>query len=385
MKYYIIAGEASGDLHGGNLIRALLAKDPDAVIRFWGGDNMEQAAAAALPGHAVQVRHIRDLAFMGIVEVLSHLSAVLGNIRFCKHDILEFRPDVVVFIDYPGFNLKIAKFTHDHGFRNVHYISPQIWAWKKGRIRPMRRNLDSLCYILPTEQDFYAHNDFPQALYVGHPLLDEVQRYRAAQPKEDAVLAPAGDDRKLIALLPGSRKQELRRLLPIMVRMAANHPEYRFAIAGMSLLGKDYYRQFIPTNVANVDIVLDDTYGLLAAAYAGIICSGTATLETALFRLPQVVCYQCNKISAAIARRLIASRIKYISLVNLIADKPVVCELIQDDYNLQRLETEFDRITSHPDVRQSMMDEYDRVAMQLGGIGASQRTADEIVRVAKQK
>lgn len=381
MKYYIIAGEASGDLHGGNLMRSLLARDPSAQIRYWGGDRMS-AVAAEMPERSAQcVRHIRDLAYMGFVEVVSHLSVVLGNIRYCKRDILDFNPDIVVFIDYPGFNLKIAKFTHSHGFKNVYYISPQIWAWKKGRIKPMRRDLDSLCYILPSERKFYAENSLPQALYVGHPLLDEVENYRSQT--QEGQQSDSNKLSKVIALLPGSRKQELKRMLPIMLQLASNHPEYSFTIAGMSLIGEEFYRQYIPAGASNVNIVYDRTYDVLASSYAAVVCSGTATLETALFRVPQIVCYQCNKLSAAIAKRLIASRISYISLVNLIADRPVVCELIQDDCNIDRLEKELKYITVDKELRDRMVSEYDRVIDILGGKGASDRTAEEIERIMK--
>jgi len=385
MKYYIIAGEASGDLHGSNLLRALFRQDPDADVRYWGGDLMAEAVREVPAARAVQVRHIRDLAFMGIVEVAAHLGSILNNMRFCKRDILAFQPDVMVFIDYPSFNLKIAKFTHEHGIKNVHYISPQIWAWKTGRIRPMRRDLDKLCYILPTEQKFYAENHFPQALYVGHPLLDAVDRYRAQSDATTQLqsVAPQAGDKKIIALLPGSRKQELRRMLPAMVRLTQRHPEYHYVVAGMSLIGEEFYRQLIPASDTHISILYDRTYDLLASAYAGVVCSGTATLEAALFRLPEVVCYQCNRLSAAIARRLIASRISYISLVNLIADRPVVSELIQDDYNDRRLEEEFLKITAQADSRQQMLAEYDRVIALLGGSGASDRTAAAIIAVAK--
>lgn len=378
MKYYVIAGEASGDLHGSNLLRALLAADSDANIRFWGGDLMNEVSVSAKPGSVEMVRHIRDLAFMGFVEVVSHLSLIMGNIRFCKRDILSYNPDVVVFIDYPGFNLKIAKYTHAHGFRNVFYISPQIWAWKKGRIHPMRRDLDRLCYILPTERKFYSENTFPQALFVGHPLLDAVSRYKSHT-------LDFNEERKVIALLPGSRKQELRRMLPIMTELTDRHQEYLFCIAGMNLIGEEFYKQYIKTDKSNIRIVYDRTYDLLASSYAAVVCSGTATLETSLFRVPQVVCYRCNRISAAIARRLVASRIKYISLVNLIADCGVVAELIQNDCNLERLEKEFARITSDSDVRNGMMTSYDEVISMLGGVGASDRTAKEIISIASKK
>ncbi|MBP5190184.1 MAG: lipid-A-disaccharide synthase [Bacteroidales bacterium] len=381
MKYYIISGEASGDLHGANLMRAILSCQPDAKIRFWGGDRMAEIAAASTD--VVQVRHIRDLAFMGFVEVVSHLGEIRNNISFCKEDIIAFQPDAMIFIDYPGFNLKIAKFTHSMGFRNFYYISPQIWAWKKARIRSMRRDLDKLCYILPFERDFYAHNDFPNAVYVGHPLLDEVDRYRAKsfQSENDGTK----DKTKNIALLPGSRKQELRRMLPLMVHLAQQHKDYNFTIAAMSLIGNDFYKKYVPSNIDNLNVVYDNTYNILSNSYAAVVCSGTATLETALFRVPQVVCYQCNRLSAFIARILIGSRIKYISLVNLITDSPVVTELIQSDFNDGVLDEEFRKITVDEANRQRIFDGYDLLAEILEGAGASQRTADIIIKeTAKQ-
>lgn len=380
MKYYIIAGEASGDLHGANLMRAIAGRDPDADIRFWGGDRMA-AVRDEVPDSVgiCQVRHIRDLAFMGFVEVLSHLGAIAGNLRYCKADILGFNPDVVVFIDYPGFNLKIAKFTHARGFRNVYYISPQVWAWKKGRLRSMRRDLDSLCYILPSERPFYADGKMPQALYVGHPLLDEVSRYRSLRPVEGDP-EPTGDpSQPIVALLPGSRRQELSRTLPLMMNLARRHPDMRFAVAGMSLIGEGFYRKYLPVDLTNVSLAMDATYALLARSQSAIVCSGTATLETALFRVPQVVCYQCNRLSAAIARILIGNKIKYISLVNLIADAPVVSELIQSDFNVDRLDKEFVGIATEGPRRTSVLEGYDRVIAILGGPGASSRTADVVV------
>lgn len=370
-KYYIIAGEASGDLHGGNLITALRQKDSNAQFRFWGGDRMKEAAGE----NGTMVRHIRDLAIMGFIEVISHLGTVLGNISFCKKDILAFNPDVVVFIDYPGFNLKIAKFTHQHGFRNIYYISPQIWAWKKGRLRPMRRDIDKLCYILPTEQKFYKPGVMPQAVYVGHPLLDEVERYHNSS-NGNSLISNYSSQSKTVAILPGSRKMELGRMLPVMLKVAARHPEYNFVVAGMSLIGEEFYRKYIPRNASNIDIIFDRTYDILASSYAALVCSGTATLETALFKVPQVVCYQCNKLSAGIARILIGDSIKYISLVNLIADSPVVTELIQSDFNVDRLDAEFMKICG--DSRKHIFDGYAEVDRLLGGKGASSRTAEII-------
>ena len=369
MRYYIIAGEASGDLHGANLMRALRRQDPEAQFRYWGGDQMK-----AVEGEPV--RHIRDMAFMGFVEVLAHLPAVTDNIRLCKKDILDWRPDVLVTIDYPGFNLKMARHAHEHGIRTVHYISPQLWAWKSSRIKRLRRDLDRLCYILPFEQDYYRDNRLPQAVYVGHPLLDAVAAFHADSPA-------AGNGRKTIALLPGSRRQEIAKVLPVMLRLAARHKEYDFAIAGMTLLGERFYRDILDRqggDMEHVHVLYDQTYPLLASAYAAVVCSGTATLETCLFNVPQVVGYIANPISVAIARRVVEKRIKYISLVNLIADAPVITELIQNDMNDSRLEEEFRRITAD-DSRREMLDGYARIHTILGNAGASDRAARECINV----
>ncbi len=367
MKYYLIAGEASGDLHGANLMRALKQHDPDAQFRFWGGDAMAEVGGTP-------VRHIRDLAIMGFVEVLAHLGTVLGNISFCKHDIESYHPDVVVGIDYPGFNLKIESWAHKRGFKTVHYISPNLWAWKKGRIRGMKKYLDLLCYILPFEQRFFADNGMQQALYVGHPLLDAVK---------DNLFEPAiSDKRRVIALLPGSRRQELKHSLPLMAQLARRHPDYRFVVAGMSLLGHEIYDRLIPDG-SGIEVIYDQTYPLLASAYAAIVCSGTATLETALFNVPQVVCYRANPLSIAIARLIVSKRIKYISLVNLIADNTVVTELIQGDFNLARLEKEFQLIVNDDANRIRMLTQYACMRDLLSGSGASKRTAQAIIDLVK--
>ena len=365
MRYYIIAGEASGDLHGANLMRALKAMDPSAEVRFWGGDAM-----AAVAGHE-PVRHIRDLAIMGFVEVALHLRTVLGNIKFCKDDIANHMPRVVIGIDYPGFNLKIERWARHHGLRVIHYISPNLWAWKKGRIKKMRSTLDRLCYILPFEQKFFADNDFPQAVYVGHPLLDAVESFHADPHSQSSVLN-SNPSTPLIALLPGSRRMELKHSLPLMVQLAQRHPEYHFVVAGMSLLGEGIYRRYIPAG-GNIEVVYDQTYALLAGAYAAVVCSGTATLETALFNVPQVVCYRANPISIAIAKAVVGKRIHYISLVNLIADSPVVTELLQEDFNLARLEEEFRLITADEANRTRMLTQYADMRRLLGDGGASRR------------
>ena len=375
MKYYIIAGEASGDLYGANLIKALREKDPQAEFRFWGGDAMMQVAGQP-------VRHIRGLAIMGFIEVVMHLRTVLGNISLCKRDILAWQPDAVIGIDYPGFNLKIEKWAHTHGIKTVHYISPQLWAWKKGRLKGMRRYLDRLCYILPFEQEFYATNNLPQAVYVGHPLVECI-----ADLKDPKDLNDPKDNRPIIALLPGSRRQELKKNLPLMVQLADRHPEYRFIVAGMSLIGSELYDKLINSGnqtikqSCNLEVVYDQTYPLLASAYAAIVCSGTATLETALFNVPQVVCYRANPISIALAKALVGNRINHIALVDLIDDSNMVTELLQQDFNDRRLEQEFQLITTDSANRERMLEGYRRVEQKLGNAGASHRTAESIINL----
>ncbi|MCF0212151.1 MAG: lipid-A-disaccharide synthase, partial [Bacteroidales bacterium] len=356
MKYYIIAGEASGDLHGSNLMQAIIARDPQAEIRYWGGDRM-----AAVEGNTTMVKHIRELAIMGFVEVALNAKTVVNNLYFCKLDIMQFNPDAMVFIDYPGFNLKIAKYTREQGFRNYYYISPQVWAWKQGRLKAMRRDIYKLCYILPSERKFYSEVDFPQAIYVGHPLLDEVGRYRQRAAAQE--VSSSEDSRPIVALLPGSRRQELRKTLPTMLRLARRHPEYQFVVAGMSLIGSDFYSQLIGNEVSNLSVVYDSTYDLLSRSFAAVVCSGTATLETALFRVPQVVCYRGNPITIGIAAFFIKAmgKLKYISLVNLIADEPIVRELIQNDVNDANIEAEFRNITVNADARNAMLEGYGRM------------------------
>ncbi len=373
MKYYIIAGEASGDLHGSNLMKAILRNDPQAEIRFWGGDLMQSVGGTL-------VKHIRDLAFMGFVEVVANLRTVLKNIALCKKDIVDFKPDAVIFIDYPGFNLKIAIFTHAQGFKNFYYISPQVWAWKKGRIKTMRKVLDMMYVILPFEKPFYDRNNVQNVEFVGHPLLDAIAEFDKNAQLADNFRSRNGlDERPIIALMPGSRKMELRKMMPDMCHLAAQHPEYQFVIAGMKLLGSSMYIPYIHSD--NVSIVYDQTYPLLKTAFAGVITSGTATLEAALFDLPLVVCYKANALSVFIAKRF--AKVNYISLVNLIADKPVVKELIQNDLNANDLEAEFKKITVDESYRQNLQHEYDLLKEQLGGVGASQRTVNSILNYLK--
>jgi lipid-A-disaccharide synthase len=354
-------------------MKAILRNDPQAEIRFWGGDLMQSVGGTL-------VKHIRDLAFMGFVEVVANLRTVLKNIALCKKDIVDFKPDAVIFIDYPGFNLKIAIFTHAQGFKNFYYISPQVWAWKKGRIKTMRKVLDMMYVILPFEKPFYDRNNVQNVEFVGHPLLDAIAEFDKNAQLADNFRSRNGlDERPIIALMPGSRKMELRKMMPDMCHLAAQHPEYQFVIAGMKLLGSSMYIPYIHSD--NVSIVYDQTYPLLKTAFAGVITSGTATLEAALFDLPLVVCYKANALSVFIAKRF--AKVNYISLVNLIADKPVVKELIQNDLNANDLEAEFKKITVDESYRQNLQHEYDLLKEQLGGVGASQRTVNSILNYLK--
>ena len=372
MKYYIISGEASGDLHGSNLMKAIYRHDPQAEVRFWGGDLMQSVGGT-------MVKHIRDLAIMGIVEVVAHLRTVLANIRLCKQDILAYNPDAVIFIDYPGFNLRIAKFTHSHGFKNFYYISPQVWAWKKGRIKTMRRVLDKMFVILPIEKPFYDKYGVENVEYVGHPLLDAVADFNEGHTADEFRRQHNLDSRPIIALMPGSRKMELRKMMPTMAALASRHPEYNFVIAGMTLLGDSFYKPFLTSE--NVTLVYNQTYLLLQSAFAGVITSGTATLEAALFHLPQVVCYRANALTVAFAKRF--AKVEYISLVNLIANKPVVRELIQEDLNKNTLETEFSKITKDKNNRMTMVAEYENIEKMLGSQGVSDKAVLSILKTLK--
>lgn len=327
MKYYIIAGEASGDLHGSNLVKELVKLDRQAEIRAWGGDLMSAAGARV-------VKHYRELAFMGFTEVIKNLPTILDNLKFCKKDITAFHPDVLVLIDYPGFNLRIAKWAKEKGFRIIYYISPQVWAWKEGRVKTIRNVVDKMLVILPFEKEFYRKWDY-KVEYVGHPLVQVVNDFLEKKP------AAISDEKPVIALLPGSRKQEVAKKLPLMLEASKSFPRYQFVVAKASSLDDDFYSSFLQ-NFPDIQSVRDQTYALLSRARAALVTSGTATLETALFGVPEVVCYKGSAISYQIAKRLI--RIKYISLVNLIMDKKVVTELIQDELTVHNIIRELDSI-----------------------------------------
>jgi lipid-A-disaccharide synthase len=361
MRYYIIAGEASGDLHGSNLIKQLHQQDARADVRCWGGDRM-QAAGATL------VKHYRDLAFMGFVEVIMHLRTIFRNIDFCKKDIKAYKPDVLVLIDYPGFNMRIAEWARQQGIKIAYYISPQIWAWKENRVHKIKRDVDKMLVILPFEVDFYKKWQF-DVTYVGHPLVEVVR-----QEKENVAPTPISD-KPIIALLPGSRAQEIRVKLPIMLQMVKHFPDYCFVVAQASALPDSVYREMIGDQP--VLLVKDKTYNLLKQAKAGLITSGTATLETALFGLPQVVCYKGNPVSFWLATKLV--KVKYISLVNLIMDKPVVKELIQHELTEEHLKTELSRLLNDSSYRDTQLAEYKTLWHKLGDKQASYLTAKAII------
>jgi lipid-A-disaccharide synthase len=328
MNYYIIAGEASGDLHGSNLIKELHLRDSTANIRCWGGDKM-QAAGATL------VKHYRDLAFMGFVEVLKNINIIFKNLSFCKEDILQHKPDVLILIDYPGFNLRIAKWAKENNIKVIYYISPQVWAWKENRVKMMKQCIDLMLVILPFEKEYYKNKWNWDVEYVGHPLVEEVENFQLKNQLESFSHKP------VIALLPGSRKQEILKELPVMLEVSKEFPAYQFIIARAPGLDDSFYTEMIK-EYSNVSSVSNETYSLLQQSAAALVTSGTATLETALFNVPQVVCYKGNEISYQIAKRLI--NIKYISLVNLIMDKEVVKELIQHEMNAVNLSSELSKI-----------------------------------------
>lgn len=360
MKYYIIAGEASGDLHGSNLIKELSKLDSQPAIRAWGGDLMKKAGAEI-------VKHYRDLAFMGFTEVVMNLKTIFKNISFCKQDIIAFQPDVIVLIDYPGFNLRIAEFAKNNNFKVIYYISPQIWAWKENRITKIKKNVDEMLVILPFEKDFYAKHQM-NVHFVGHPLIDAIQNFNENPNfRSQHCLS----QKPLIALLPGSRKQEIKKILPIMLEAVYDFSEYQIVIAAAPSVELEFYQDLI--NSRNVSIVQNDTYNILNSSSAALVTSGTATLETALFGVPQVVCYKGGNISYWLAKKLI--KVKYISLVNLIMDKPVVKELIQDNCNPLEIHSELSKVLFNKDTISELKLDMFKLKEILGGSGASEKAA----------
>ncbi|MDX1363894.1 lipid-A-disaccharide synthase [Arenibacter latericius] len=372
MKYYIIAGEASGDLHGSNLIKAIKTKDLEANIRCWGGDLMQQAGGTL-------VKHYKEMAFMGFFEVITNINQIFKNIAFCKEDISQFNPDIIVFIDYSGFNLRIASWAKKQGFHTNYYISPQIWASREGRINKIKRDIDAMHVILPFEKDFYEkkHN-FP-VNFVGHPLIDAIDELPRTAEDSFREQNQLDSEKPIIALLPGSRKQEVQKMLTLMLSAIESFPNYQFVIAGAPSLEHDFYQPFLKS--AQVGIVFNKTYDLLSISHAALVTSGTATLETALFKVPQVVCYRANWISYQIAKRIIT--LKFISLVNLIMDKEVVKELIQEDLNTTNIKKELSKILEGP-YRASQIEAYINLEKKLGGKGASAKAAALIVGNAQK-
>ncbi|MBK9359273.1 MAG: lipid-A-disaccharide synthase [Bacteroidales bacterium] len=360
MKYYIIAGEASGDLHASNLIREIRKLDTSAEFRCWGGDLMEKQGA-------IVVKHYRDLAFMGFLEVLANLRTILGNLAYCKKDILEYAPDAIILVDYPGFNLRVAEFAHKRKIPVIYYISPQLWAWKQSRIKTIRSSVDKMIVILPFEKEYYARHGV-EVEFSGHPLLDAL-----AEKTVSPVLPENGKRR--VALLPGSRQQEIRKVLPIMLSVTRDFPDIEFAIAGVPTLGEDFYKKILAGSP--VPVIMNRTYDLLKQSAAALVTSGTATLETALIGTPEVVCYKGGIISYLIARQVI--KVKYISLVNLIMDKLIVRELIQGELTSHNLKDELKRLLDDTKYRSGMIRGFDDLRHLLGDSGASAKAASVIV------
>jgi lipid-A-disaccharide synthase len=378
MKYYLIAGEASGDLHASNLMKALAKEDAQAEFRFFGGDLMSGAGGT-------RVKHYKDLAYMGFIPVLLHLRTIFSNMKLCKKDIATWHPDVLILVDYPGFNLSVAKYVRAKtNIPIFYYISPKIWAWKEYRIKNIKRDVDALFSILPFEVDFYHKHNYP-IHYVGNPTVDEVAAFQAAHPADPAAFRRENSlsAKPCIALLAGSRKQEIKDNLPDMLRAVAAFPDCQAVVAGAPAISPDYYNRFLKGQ--DVKVVYDRTYSLLQQADVALVTSGTATLETALFRVPQVVCYHTplGKIVSFLRKRIL--KVRYISLVNLIANNEVVKELVADTMTLNNLIAELHALLLDDAYRARMLAGYDEMARRLGDIGEPQRAASQIIALLKAK
>lgn len=355
-RVFILCGEASGDLHAANLVRQWNQLDHDTIFKAWGGDRLKAEKVEVL-------KDIKDLSFMGFVEVLKHLRTISRNFKECKKTLVEFKPDALILVDFPGFNLRMAKWAKEHGIKVIYYISPQLWAWKKGRIRQVRNYVDHMYCILPFEQDFYQQFQY-QVAYFGHPLLDEIAQFNQQRKSLDL------GDKPILALLPGSRIQEVRRKLPIMLAAVKHVEGYKVVIACSNQISPHVFDEFA---TEDIHLVFGKTYEVLQAAELALVTSGTATLETALFRVPQVVCYKSNMLSYWIARQVV--KINYISLVNLILNEPLVVELIQHRCNEKTIREELNKLINNQAYRNSMIEGYDRLIAQLGHHGASKRIA----------
>ena len=373
MRYYIIAGEASGDLHASNLVAEIKKKDKKAEFRGCGGDLMKAQGVDLL-------KHYRTMAYMGFVEVAVNLRKVLGNIAQCKKDIIEYQPDAVILVDYPGFNFRIADFAHEKGFKVFYYISPQVWAWKRRRVKKVKRSVDKMLVILPFEEEFYKKYGV-DVTYVGNPLLDELAKFGTANRSIFLRRNSLGEKREIIALLPGSRHQEVKRVLPVMLKAASHFPDYQFVVAGVSSLDKSLYKKILGNS--DVFLIENQTYELLQNSSAAVVTSGTATLETALFTVPEVVCYKATGISYCLARWMI--KVKFISLVNLVMGREVVKELIQGEMTEANIVKELDQLLHNGKRQRQLLEDYEELKGRLGNAGASEKAAEVIIDALKIK
>lgn len=373
MKYYIIAGEASGDLHASNLVAEIKKKDKKAEFRGCGGDLMKAQGVDLL-------KHYRTMAYMGFVEVAVNLRKVLGNIAQCKKDILEYQPDAVILVDYPGFNFRIADFAHEKGFKVLYYISPQLWAWKRRRVKKVKRSVDKMLVILPFEEEFYKQYGV-DVTYVGNPLLDELAKFGTANRSIFLRRNSLGEKREIIALLPGSRYQEVKRVLPVMLKAASHFPDYQFVVAGVSSLDKSLYKKILGNS--DVFLIENQTYELLQNSSAAVVTSGTATLETALLTVPEVVCYKATGFSYFLAKWMI--KVKFISLVNLVMEKEVVKELIQGEMTEENIVKELEFLLHNSKRQRKLLEDYEELKDRLGSAGASEKAAEVITEAMKTR
>lgn len=383
MKYYILSGEASGDLHGSNLIKGLLAADPEAEFRFWGGDKMVEAAG----NRGQLVKHYKEASIMGFWEVLKNLRRIGRQMRFCREDIAAYRPDALILIDYPGFNLRMAKFAHEHLWptgvnrpKVFYYIAPKVWAWKERRVKDLRRYVDRLFIIFPFETDYFRRHGI-EAFYAGNPLMDAIAGRPAVTPENDKAFRTENglDERSIIALVAGSRASEIRYNLPPMVAVARRFPEYQFVVTGVSWLDRSLYDNYLQGS--DVRFVCDRTYETIARSAAALVTSGTATLETALLGIPEVVCYRGSAVSFWIAKKVVSARLRFISLVNLILDREAIRELIQTDFTPEAAEAELRAVLPGGVKHERIMQDFGELRRVVGEPGASARVADEMVRL----
>ena len=374
MRYYLIAGEASGDLHGANLMKGILKSDPDAQFRFWGGDRM-----AEVGGRDNLAKHYKQTSFFGVADVLKHLRTIFSQLDECKKDLMTFAPDVLISIDYPGFNFKMAKFAHSKGIRTFYYISPKVWAWKERRVEMIRKYVDKLFIIFPFETEYFRRRGI-EAIYEGNPIMDSIAQTLEALPSKEQFCADNGlDERPIVALLAGSRKNEIKKNLAFMVALAKCHPEWQFVVAGVSWLDVKLYERFLEGS--DVKFVTDKTYGLLKYASSAVVCSGTATLETALIGTPEVVCYRMDEFSYQVARCFV--KIEFVSLVNIVMGREVVKELLQHDMTVQKASEELKAIMPLGSKHEKMKEDYRLLQEVIGGVGASDRFAARMVEIIK--